>query len=431
MSSQGPHGTTHYAYDPEGNLLRKTEPHGRAWHYAWNGAGMLASVTRPDGTEVAFKYDALGRRTQKTYRGQTTHWVWDGNVPLHEWVEGTLERIAMVQHAPAWASDAEIKKRDAELQQYLAQGPPESLGEYPELARGSKEEPITWLFEPETFAPMAKLVGGAAFSIVTDHLGTPVSMLDGDGAGVWSGEISTYGELRRLHGRRREQPSARHACPFRFPGQYEDAETGLYYNRFRYFDPEVGGYVSQDPIGLRGGSRLYAYTADPLAQTDPHGLSATCARKNTWNDFQKGSQGQYSSRTAAADAYRRLIRDESPWPDGFTPKQRLLQPGETFNMALSPAQAATSPGAFGTFDQITDIEYVRKRLAVKLAWKRDVDRVATYRVTQSLPVKFGPVGPQVDQVMGTVLDGGGSQLQMLVPQTNRMAYLEVVSETPL
>jgi RHS repeat-associated protein len=61
--------------------------------------------------------------------------------------------------------------------------------------------------------------------------------------------------------------------PFRYPGQYEDDETGLYYNRFRYYDPEVGHYLSQDPLGLAGGPALYAYVADPLTQADVLGLS--------------------------------------------------------------------------------------------------------------------------------------------------------------
>ena len=51
-------------------------------------------------------------------------------------------------------------------------------------------------------------------------------------------------------------------CPFRYQGQYEDSETGLYYNRFRYYSPETGAYISQDPIGLAGGSRLYGYVHD-------------------------------------------------------------------------------------------------------------------------------------------------------------------------
>jgi RHS repeat-associated protein len=61
-------------------------------------------------------------------------------------------------------------------------------------------------------------------------------------------------------------------CPWRFPGQYEDEETGLYYNRFRYYDPSIGRYISQDPLGLLGGFWLYGYTADPFRFTDALGL---------------------------------------------------------------------------------------------------------------------------------------------------------------
>ncbi|HKO94990.1 MAG TPA: RHS repeat-associated core domain-containing protein, partial [Polyangiaceae bacterium] len=219
---------------------------------------MLAKVTRPDGSEVSFGYDSLGRRVRKTYRGQTTRWVWDGNVPLHEWVEGQLEPLEEPSAAHAWGEDPLIKKREAELAELLSQGPP---------ARGTKRLPITWLFEPESFAPLAKLVGDARHSIVTDHLGTPVSMLDGQGREVWASEIDTYGALREPRGERS-------ACPFRWPGQYEDVETGLYYNRFRYYDAEAGQYVAQDPIGLWGGRELYSYPLDPLTRFDPLGLTA-------------------------------------------------------------------------------------------------------------------------------------------------------------
>ena len=60
---------------------------GAGWRYDWQSDGMLSRVVRPDGKEVSFAYDALGRRTEKTYEGVTTHFVWDGNVPLHEWQE--------------------------------------------------------------------------------------------------------------------------------------------------------------------------------------------------------------------------------------------------------------------------------------------------------------------------------------------------------
>jgi RHS repeat-associated protein len=64
--------------------------------------------------------------------------------------------------------------------------------------------------------------------------------------------------------------------PFRFQGQQFDEETGLHYNRHRYYDPGVGRFVSQDPIGLLGGSNLFAYAPNPLGWVDPFGLNKKC-----------------------------------------------------------------------------------------------------------------------------------------------------------
>ena len=100
-------------------------------------------------------------------------------------------------------------------------------------------------------------------------------MLDERGEVTWSAEISAWGELRSVEG-------DRFACPFRWPGQYEDAETGLYYNRFRYYDPEAGEYVSQDPIGFGGGDNFAAYVHDPLIEFDPLGL-ASCRTHVFWS----------------------------------------------------------------------------------------------------------------------------------------------------
>lgn len=63
------------------------------------------------------------------------------------------------------------------------------------------------------------------------------------------------------------------AQPLRFQGQYQDEETKLYYNRHRYYDPECGRYVTQDPIGLLGGDNLYQYAPNPVAWIDPLGLA--------------------------------------------------------------------------------------------------------------------------------------------------------------
>ncbi|CAA0262352.1 Rhs-family protein (fragment) [Tenacibaculum maritimum] len=64
--------------------------------------------------------------------------------------------------------------------------------------------------------------------------------------------------------------------PFRYQGQYEDVETGLYYNRFRYYSPDTGTYISKDPIGLRGNNpNFYAYVKDSNFQVDIFGLAGT------------------------------------------------------------------------------------------------------------------------------------------------------------
>ncbi|MBD1229597.1 RHS repeat-associated core domain-containing protein, partial [Xenorhabdus griffiniae] len=63
-------------------------------------------------------------------------------------------------------------------------------------------------------------------------------------------------------------------CNFRFMGQYEDEESGLYSNRFRYYSPETGQYISPDPIGLAGGFNPYSYVHNPVGRVDPLGLNS-------------------------------------------------------------------------------------------------------------------------------------------------------------
>ena len=180
-------GTSRFAYD-DGLLLRaenaeikvafKRDAAGRVIKETQGGQ----DIVRPNGKEVSFAYDALGRRIRKTYAGTTTHFVWDGNVPLHEWTEE---------------------------------------------AESEESEMVTWLFEQDTFVPAAKLIAnGECFSIISDYLGTPLQAYDKRGNKVWEQEQDIYG-------RQRKRPSA--FIPFKYQGQYGDAETGLYYNRFRYY----------------------------------------------------------------------------------------------------------------------------------------------------------------------------------------------------
>jgi RHS repeat-associated protein len=266
-------GVTSYAYDAEGNLTKRVDPDGAVWLFAWTGSGLLAQVTRPNGHVVEFSYDALARRIAKRYRGKTTRWIWDGNVPLHEWVERASDAVDEDFSAREREEDS-VAANERALKALLvgrpANGPPaksqQQLAFDAAANGGTADAPVTWLFEPERRAPLAKLVAGKTFGIVTDELGTPRAMFDQRGTEVWSADIDAYGDLRNVRG-------VRAACPFRWPGQYEDAETGLYYNRFRYYSPESGAYISQDRSRTEGGYALYAYVPDPLTWTDRLGLT--------------------------------------------------------------------------------------------------------------------------------------------------------------
>ncbi|KGN81817.1 hypothetical protein HW49_03780 [Porphyromonadaceae bacterium COT-184 OH4590] len=219
----------YYYYDCEGNLILKSpyQRHGKSpdtswqsgsWAYEWNANGSLKSVKRVDGKEINFTYDAFGRRIGKNYGNREFLYIWDGNVTLHE-----------------------IKKE------------------------GKQEDEITtWVFEG--FTPTAKLVNGKSYSIISDYLGTPLQAIDSEGKLIWERELDIYGRVRKEKGEKG-------FCPFRYQGQYFDSEVDLCYNRFRYYDPSTGIYISQDPIGLAGGIlNLYSFVSNSNTWVDIFGL---------------------------------------------------------------------------------------------------------------------------------------------------------------
>ncbi len=222
--------TTKYTYDKAGYLIEKIEKiAGKKWAYYWNGSGMLSQVVRPDGEATTFEYDALGRRVSKRYKSATTHYVWQGNVILHEYK----------------TFDARVTTAD---------------------------DIMTWVFEEDSFTPMAKIKGNKRYSLVSDHLGTPIRAYTDTGDKVWERELDSFGNARMTVG-------DAGFCNYLYPGQLLDIETGLAYNRFRYYDPSVGNYISQDPIGLAGNNpTLYGYVPDPTIWLDVFGLDETYYR---------------------------------------------------------------------------------------------------------------------------------------------------------
>jgi RHS repeat-associated protein len=230
---------TIYQYDEEGNLISKILPDGKFWAFQWSANGTLKKVIRPDSKEVSFEYDALGRRTAKIFNGTITRWIWDGNTPLHEW------KYSIDFHPGTIINNSgEIMREKGE----------------------STKDLITWVFTADSFKPAAKITDERTQSVITDYLGTPVEMYDSKGEKSWHAEYDSYGHIRN------QRVGVTEECPFRYQGQYQDEETNLYYNRYRYYSPEDGAYISCDPILIEGGLNVYAYVADPTLLIDVFGL---------------------------------------------------------------------------------------------------------------------------------------------------------------
>lgn len=228
-----------YRYDAHGNVIEKLVGSHTRMDFEWNAAHQLAksTVKRGEGAaqKVKYVYDPFGRRIAKRDAFGTTRFVWDGNRLLCE-VRGSACR--------------------------------------------------TYAYAPDSFVPLAQVTtvaGEMAQSeseqqvqhIHTDHLGTPRELTDNSGRVTWAASYRAWGNVLRIAEAEAVTVKGDLADPqpIRFQGQYHDSETGLHYNRFRYYDPDVGRYASQDPIGLVGGLNIYQYGFNPITWIDPSGLT--------------------------------------------------------------------------------------------------------------------------------------------------------------
>jgi RHS repeat-associated protein len=161
------------------------------------------------------------------------------------------------------------------------------------------EEALMYLYEPDSYVPLARIdhavpaandaeVHDAVYYFHTDVSGLPEELTDAEGELVWQARYKVWGSavqeewIRRVPppppaewGKIQPAPVVPKHVPrpqnLRFQGQYLDRETGLHYNTFRYYDPDVGRFINQDPIGLFGGTNLYAYAPNPVTWIDPWG----------------------------------------------------------------------------------------------------------------------------------------------------------------
>jgi RHS repeat-associated protein len=215
-------GDRHYDYDAFGNLIgeRRGKGHQLVTEYRYDCQHRLIGITQPNGQTASYRYDPFGRRISKTIEGVTTEFFWQG------------DKLIAEHHADRHRS---------------------------------------YIYEPDSFRPLALLEGFGPtetqpYHYQLDHLGTPQELTDPDGEIVWSAHYRAYGQISRLDKNKIDNL-------LRFQGQYFDPESGLHYNRHRYYNPDVGRYLTPDPVKLAGGINAYQYTPNPTGWVDPLGLS--------------------------------------------------------------------------------------------------------------------------------------------------------------
>ena len=231
---------------------------------------MLREVTRPDKSCVSFQYDTFGRRIEKSVTSihskgvsegrqqKVIRFLWNGNNLFHEWEEKCTVGRRKTENKVDFKADyiLKLEKREEEKAKKEA-GQGENI----------PDNLITWVFQDD-FIPRGKITKDGNYSIISDYLGTPVEAYDEEGKKVWERNLDIYGRVKT-----EEALGEKNLIPFRFQGQYEDEETGLYYNRFRYYSPEEGCYTQHDPIGLAGGNpTIYGYVFNTLGEIDLFGL---------------------------------------------------------------------------------------------------------------------------------------------------------------
>lgn len=201
-----------YSFDDRGMTTTKSDAQG-VTNYQWDARGRLARVTLPDGKTVNYGYDAMGRLASRSAENTTTSYLYDGaDVVLDRTSDG-----AAIDYLNGNGVDAKLRQTSA---------------------------------------------ASGALYYLTDHLGSTVALTGGAGSVVERMLYEPYGET-----------NGSALTRYGFTGREKDNLTGLMYYRARWYDPQQGRFISEDPAGFTGGLNKYAYVSNnPISKTDPLGL---------------------------------------------------------------------------------------------------------------------------------------------------------------
>ncbi|VVN75153.1 hypothetical protein PS712_00681 [Pseudomonas fluorescens] len=292
-----------YAYDAWGNLIEKRSGMGKLQTFVYDCENRLVKAeTLVNGkleSTGSYRYDSLGRRVgkQSVVNGVTEqkHFLWQGLRMLRE------ER-------PGQSS--------------------------------------LYLYEPGSYAPLARVDQAEGeeqklYYFHTDQIGTPLEMTDADGSIVWQATYKAWGSVEKLAVNEIEQN-------LRFQGQYFDDETGLHYNTFRYYDPEVGRFVTQDPIGLSGSFNLYNYAPNSTGWIDP--LGWTCSTTLTVNKPKVLSNSELSSAERSF-LEKQFMKKQNALNRAAKRGELIWSPG-THDVRISSVQASYRKAVAARFERM-------------------------------------------------------------------------------
>jgi RHS repeat-associated protein len=206
-------------YDADGNLVRRIRGGADVQRLYWNSLGELVAAWTSGADSVSFAYDGFGRRARKWSAVRTARYIYDRDNLLAE-LDAGGNHVAEYAHFPGLDRPHSVR-------------------------RGG--------------------FGGAMYYYGVDQIGSVTGLMNASGGVANQYRYNPWGGL--------DQASEAVSNPLRFAAREHDAETGLYFNRARYYDPTLARFISEDPIGLEGGINMYTYSAnDPVNFTDPFGL---------------------------------------------------------------------------------------------------------------------------------------------------------------
>ncbi|MFB6130492.1 MAG: RHS repeat-associated core domain-containing protein, partial [Salinigranum sp.] len=295
-ASGGPLFEWTYAYDPAGNVVSATDGSGAVTRYGYDALNRLVDVTYPDGGTVEYAYDAVGNRLVRADNGTRTTYTYDADGRLVGADDGTRTTYAYDANGSLVARSAggdttayeygpngrlsavtlpggdrvtfgylptgeRVRETTPNGTTYFLYGSADVVAEFD--ANGTLTRRFT--HAPGVDEPLAVESGGALSFYHLDGLHNVRALTDANGEAVADYRYAPFGAARST--------SEAVPNPYRFAGRRYDRETGLYYNRLRYYDPTVGRFTRRDPAGVAAGVNGYAYVDDnPLSGIDPYGL---------------------------------------------------------------------------------------------------------------------------------------------------------------